>query len=143
LRILFDTNVILDVMLNRAPFSDAASALLEQVEEGVISGYLSATTITTIHYLAAKAIGKERAKTEIEKLFALFEVAPINRVVLESALKSKVPDFEDAVLSETAKAIGMDGIATRNARDFKNAGIRIYDPTELVDATRLQDRSMP
>jgi len=139
LRILFDTNVILDVMLDREPFADAASALLEQVENGVIAGYLSATTITTIHYLASKAIGEEKAQTEIEKLFSLFEVAPINRAVLEAALKSRMADFEDAVLSEAAKAVGVDGIVTRNIKDFKRAGISIYNPIELLDATRLQN----
>ncbi|MFA4835439.1 MAG: PIN domain-containing protein [Dehalococcoidia bacterium] len=139
MRILFDTNVILDVMLDREPFADAASALLEQVENGVIAGYLSATTITTIHYLASKAIGEEKAQTEIEKLFSLFEVAPINRAVLEAALKSRMADFEDAVLSEAAKAVGVDGIVTRNIKDFKRAGISIYNPIELLDATRLQN----
>lgn len=139
MRILFDTNVILDVMLDREPFADAASALLEQVENGVMAGYLSATTITTIHYLASKAIGKEKAQTEIEKLVSLFEVAPINRAVLEAALKSRMADFEDAVLSEAAKAVGVDGIVTRNIKDFKSAGISIYNPIELLNATRLQN----
>ena len=74
MRILFDTNVILDVLLDREPFSDAATQLLENVENGSLVGYLSATTITTIHYLAAKSIGKEKAQIEISKLLSTIEI---------------------------------------------------------------------
>lgn len=132
MRILVDTNVILDVLLDREPFSNVATQLLEKVENGILVGYLSATTITTIYYLTAKSIGREKAQIEISKLLSLFEVAPINRTVIEMAIRSKVSDFEDAVLCEAARHVGADGIVTRNIKDFKQADVNIYSPAELI-----------
>ena len=67
MRILFDTNVILDVLLDREPFSTTAAKLFSKVETGEITGYVCATTITTIHYLARKVIGTGSAMEEINK----------------------------------------------------------------------------
>jgi len=78
MRILFDTNVILDVMLDREPFSTISAKLLAFVESGKISGFLGATTITTIHYLARKVVGQKQALNEIEKLLKIFDISPIN-----------------------------------------------------------------
>ena len=97
MNVLFDTNVILDVMLDRAPFSEPASLLLSLVEQGDIKGFICATTITTIHYLAAKNAGQNHARNQIRNLITLFNIAPVNRPVIENALKSKArrydPDF--------------------------------------------------
>ena len=93
MRILFDTNVILDVLLDREPFSSTAAKLFSKVETGEITGYVCATTITTLHYLSSKAIGADLAIEEINKLMMLFEVAPINRSVLDAALSAGFKDF--------------------------------------------------
>ena len=74
MRILFDTNVILDVLLDREPFSWTAAKLFSKVETGEITGYVCATTITTLHYLTNKVIGADSALAEINKLMMLFEV---------------------------------------------------------------------
>ena len=68
MKILFDTNVILDVLLDREPFSDLATKLVSKVEKKEIIGYLGATTVTTIYYLAVKVAGKKKADLEIIKL---------------------------------------------------------------------------
>ena len=137
MRILFDTNIILDVLMDRKPHSDAATKLFDSVETGSIAGYICATTVTTIHYLASKAIGKDRAKLELEKLLSLFEVAPVNRAVIEMALRNRMADFEDAVLCEAARHVQVNGIVTRNVRDFKKANINTYNPQELLEVVRL------
>ena len=139
MRILFDTNVILDVLLDRVPFSDVAMELLEAVENGLIAGYVCATTITTIHYLASKAISPERAQAEIEKLLSLFEVAPVNRAVIEMALRNDVGDFEDAILCESAYHVQANGVVTRNTRDFRQANVTVYSPEELLGVLQLQN----
>jgi len=131
-KLLFDTNVVLDLLMDREPFADAAGELFGRVEAGGIIGCLCATTITTVFYLVSKALGPDRAKAEIAKLMALFEIAPVNRPVLESALASLFVDFEDAVLHEAACHFGSDAIVTRNQRDFRNARIPVYAPTELA-----------
>lgn len=136
MRILFDTNVILDVLLDREPFSTTAAQLFSKVEAGELSGYICATTVTTLHYLARKTVGTERAQKEIKKLLNLFEVAPVNRSVLEGALKARFADFEDAVIHEAAVQVEVQGIVTRNIADFKGANILLYSPEELLKMSR-------
>lgn len=132
MKILFDTNIVLDLLMDRLPYSDAAVELFSKVEDGTIIGYLCGTTITTVFYLAAKTIGAARAREEIRKLLTLFEVAPVNRHVLESALVLDFNDFEDAVIHEAACHSGADVIVTRNQKDFKKSGISVYSSEEMA-----------
>ena len=98
MKILFDTNVVLDIMLDRRHYSNVSVQLFSKVESGDIIGYICATTVTTIHYLAVKVVGTGKAKSEIDKLLTLFEITPVNRAVVEKAETSNITDFEDAVL---------------------------------------------
>lgn len=140
MKLLFDTNVVLDLLMDREPFADAAAELFARVEAGSVIGCLCGTTITTVFYLVAKVLGHEKAKGEIAKLMALFEIAPVNRSVLETALASEFSDFEDAVLHEAARHFGADAIVTRNQRDFKNALISVYTPAELTGILSVTER---
>lgn len=128
---VFDTNVVLDVLLDREPFATIGAQLFSHVERGACAGYLCATTVTTVHYLAKKTLGTEEAHQKIRNLISLFEVAPVNRAVLESALASRLADFEDAVLHEAALHVGADGIVTRDPAGFKGARIAVYTPEEF------------
>lgn len=132
MRILFDTNIVLDVLMDRMPFSDDAAELFSKVEDGTVIGYLCGTTITTIYYLAAKTIGTARAQEEIRKMLSMFEVAPVNRHVLESALVADFIDFEDAVIHEAACHVGAEAIITRNQKDFKKSCISVYTSEEMA-----------
>ena len=132
MKILLDTNIVLDVLMDRLPYSDTATVLFSKVEDGTIIGYLCCTTITTVFYLASKTVGAARAHEEIKKLLSLFEVAPVNRHVLESALELDFNDFEDAVIHEAACHIGVDAIVTRNQKDFKKSRISVYSSEEMV-----------
>lgn len=132
MKILLDTNIVLDVLMDRLPYSDTATVLFSKVEDGTIIGYLCCTTITTVFYLASKTVGAARAHQEIKKLLSLFEVAPVNRHVLESALELDFNDFEDAVIHEAACHIGVDAIITRNQKDFKKSRISVYSSEEMV-----------
>ena len=132
MRILFDTNVVLDVLLDRKPHAEPASALLAHVERRRIEGLLAATTVTTLHYLAAKAVGASRAKKHLQSLLSLFEVAPVDGKVLAAALSLGFPDFEDGVLHEAARRAGAGGIVTRDPRGFVRASLPVHAPRELL-----------
>lgn len=132
MKILLDTNIVLDVLMDRAPYSDAAVELFSHVENGLVIGYLCGTTITTVFYLTAKSVGTVRAKEEIKKLLDLFEVAPVNRHVLQSALLLDFSDFEDAVLHDAASHMGVDAIVTRNLKDFKKSQLPVYSSQEMA-----------
>ncbi len=132
MKVLFDTNIILDVLLDRKPFSEHALYLMSKVERSEINGSLCATTVTTIHYLLSKYLDKEKAMDSIKSIMALFEVASVNRLVIENALKAKFTDFEDAVLHESARHAGAEYIITRNIKDFKKTKIPVFTPAEFL-----------
>lgn len=132
MNVLFDTNVVLDVLLDRKPFSDSATIMFSWAEEGLITGILGATTVTTLFYLATKVVGREQAEESITKLLSLFTIAPVNRSVLESAINSSFSDFEDAVLYQAACHVNAQAIVTRDLSGFKKSKISIYSPEEFV-----------
>lgn len=132
MKILFDTNIVLDVLMDREPFVEAAVELMTKVEAGSIRGYLCTTTVTTISYLLAKELGTQQAHAEIRKLMSLFEIAGINRPVLEAALVLPFADYEDAVLYESARHAGAEAIITRNGKDFRGAELPVYSSDEFV-----------
>jgi len=131
-KVLFDVDVVLNLLLDRRPFSQEAGVLLSKAELGELSGHICATAVTTIYFLARKVIGKRRARSEVQKLLTFLEPAAVTRVVLESALESELKDFEDAVSHEAARQAGVDAIITRNVRDFKGTDIPAYLPSELA-----------
>jgi predicted nucleic acid-binding protein len=142
-RVLLDTNVIIDLLLDREPFSLAAGRLVAQVARAKLDGVLCATTVTTIHYLAARVLGAERAVAEIQKLLSLFNVAAVNRAVLEGALRARFEDFEDGVLHEAAVRCGAQAIVTRDLRHLKRSTIPVYSPDQLLAVLRERDRNRP
>ena len=129
---MLDTTVVLDVLLDRTAFVDQSSQILDLVERGAVTGLLCATTITTLAYLAGKVVGKQQATKQIRQLLSLFEVAPVTRAVLDAALASKAPDFEDAVLAEAALQAGAHAIITRNLRDFAHSPVRAHTPAQWL-----------
>lgn len=132
MKILLDTNIVLDLLMDRMPFADSAVELFSKVESGTAIGYLCGTTITTVYYLTAKAVGAARARKELGKLLTIFEIAPVNRQVLESALAAGFADFEDAVIHEAARHAGADAIVTRDRKDYKKSRIAVYTSEEMA-----------
>ena len=141
MRILFDTNVVLDVLLQRKPHFIFSAPLMSRVEQGTLTGLLCATSVTTIAYLTEQYLMKEKGKTRVEArsgttellnvLLRIFDVAPVTRAVIDRAANSRFEDFEDGVLHKSAVAAGVDGIVTRNQKDYEKSTIAIYSPQEL------------
>ncbi len=132
MKVLLDTNVVLDLLLDREPWSKTAAKLFSRIESGTLEGYLGATTVTTIYYLAAKTVGANAARQKIRELLALCAVAAVNRPVLEAALDLEFTDFEDAVLHEAARQVGAEAVVTRDAAGFKKATLSILTPDECA-----------
>ena len=132
MRVLLDTNVVLDVLLDRKEFVAESLAIVDLVERGAVTGLLCATTITTLAYLAGKTVGKQQTTVQIRQLLSLFEIAPVTRAVLDGALASKAADFEDAVLAEAAMQAGAQAIITRNLRDFAHSPVRAHTPAQWL-----------
>ncbi len=139
-RVVFDTNVILDLLLAREPFDQEAAALASLVAEGVLTAYVSATSVTTVHYLATKHLGARAADGAVEDLLALFAVAPITEGVLRAAIERRFDDFEDAVIDAAAEHVDADAIITRDASGFRASRRTVLSPSEALGAITASGR---
>jgi predicted nucleic acid-binding protein len=124
--------VVLDLLLEREPFVDAAAALFAKIEQGNLGGYIAATTITNIFYIIRKTEGREVAIAAITRLLVGLQFCAVNRQTVETALKFDLKDFEDGVQLACATLNQLDGIVTRNHKDFIGSNIPIYSPTDLL-----------
>lgn len=132
MRVMLDTNVVLDLLLQRKPFDTQAAQIFSMIETSILEASLCATTLTTIDYLLSQSMTKAKARKVVGKLLELFEIGPVNRAVIQSAVMSDIKDFEDAVLHESARLSNCRAIITRNGKDFKKATLTIYDPSEFL-----------
>ncbi len=132
MRVLFDTNVLIDFLLDRAPFAEAAADLLSRADRGQIQGLACADSFTTIFYLMQKAINREAARRHISSLLSVLDVTPVNRATLEQAAESGLRDFEDAVVVESARQASVDCVVTRNEKDFAGSRVTVYSPRALL-----------
>jgi predicted nucleic acid-binding protein len=137
LRALVDTNIVMDVLLARRPFVDSASRVFSLVEESKIEASLCATTVTTVDYLLTQSLSRDEARQALRGLLKLFEIAPVNRSVIEKALRSKIEDLEDAILEQAAWLVGAEAIITRNTKGFHRSSIKALDPAELLAAIEM------
>jgi predicted nucleic acid-binding protein len=132
LKVIVDTNVVLDVLLARQPFAPAAAKLFALAEQSRIDACVCATTVTTVDYLLSQSLPRNKAREAVRGLLTIFDVALVNRSVLERALASPMRDFEDAVLAEAGVLAGARIIVTRNARDFSRASLPVLTPQEFL-----------
>ncbi len=134
MRVIVDTNVVLDVLLARKPFVDAAAKVFALIEQSRIEGLLCATTITTVDHLLEQSLSRTQAREALRGLLEMFEIAPVNRPVIEEAFRSRILDFEDAVLEQSGRLAGADAIVTRDTRDFQHSAVKALGPDELLAA---------
>lgn len=132
MKILIDTNVLLDIILNRAPFAEFSEQVFVAAKFATIDLFMSATTITDLYYIARKEKGREQTLLLIEDLLQCVDVISVNKAVILHALHTGLPDFEDAVQEGAAKQANISIIVTRNGADFKNSDLDVYSPEEFI-----------
>jgi predicted nucleic acid-binding protein len=131
-RILLDTNVVLDVLLDRRPHVDASAAAWAAVETGVSEGMLAAHAVTTIHYLIRKEMGSAKAARTVSAILRVFAVAAVDGSVIREALQLPVTDFEDAVTAAAARLAGCEFIVTRDPKGFRGSPVRFLTPEAVL-----------
>jgi predicted nucleic acid-binding protein len=131
-RILFDTNVVLDVLLDRQPHVEASAAVWAAVETGISEGLLAAHAVTTIHYLIRKEMGTIKAKRVLSAILRVFGVAAVDGAVVQEALQLSFSDFEDAVTAAAARVAGCECIVTRDPKGFRGSPIRSLVPEAVT-----------
>ena len=130
--LLIDTNVILDVLINRPEFVKDSSMIWKLCETEQARGYISTLTYANMMYVMRKQMTPDQIAEIFRKLSLIFEFADFSPAVLERAVTMKWKDFEDAVQSATAEAIHADYIITRNLKDFTKSKVMAFTPSELL-----------
>ncbi len=133
MRIMLDTNVIIDVLLDRKPFSEDSSAVLSLCEEHFFEAFVSASAITDIFYLVRKHTNStELAYNATGTLLRIVDVCSVTNENVMTAFNTRARDFEDCLVAECAKSIECECIITRNKKDFSSFGIDVLTPAEAL-----------
>lgn len=122
-----DTNVILDMLADREGFADAASAIFDAAGRNEIRLSICALSYSTIYYILRRFIGREKALQSLRELSKCVSILPVNQTVIQMALNSNFPDYEDAIQQDST----IDGIITRNLKDFKLSEIPVLSPQKV------------
>lgn len=133
MKILIDTNVILDVLYNRKDFAEDSLKVFKYCETNQITGYISALSIPNIVCIMRKELDSERIKEILTVLTSIFTVVDLRQTDLIKAADLEFSDYEDAVQSVCASRIKVNYIVTRNIKDFKNSTVPAIKPSELLE----------
>ena len=131
-KVLFDTNIILDIALKRESFFEDAFKLFSLIDQKKIIGIITASTITDIYYISKKEKGHTESINFIKGLIEVVEVIGIDKDIIIKALTSGIQDFEDAIQTCAAELNEIEVIITRNKNDLTNTSIKILTPREFL-----------
>ena len=132
MKLLVDTNVILDVVLQRAKWLDQSAALLDAIARGRAKGYVASHAVTTIYYVTARANGRAAARTAVADVLDICNVVALASADFQRALAVDIEDYEDAVQAAAALHVGANYLVTRNEKDFKGAPVLVRSPAEVL-----------
>lgn len=131
-KVFLDTNILVDLIADRKPFSKHAIEIFRSAEEHKIQLFTSSHSIATAHYLLKKYVEEKELRNILFNLLEFLDVIPVDLDVLKKGLRSSHKDFEDAVQIFCASSIaGINYIVTRNTKDFKTSEIAVLTPDEL------------
>ena len=134
MKALIDTNVVLDILLYRQPWYTNAAMIFGLADESLINGYVPASAITDIFYVAQKQLGKSSAREAIKRLLSVFQPATVTDKNIYQALDLEWDDFEDSVQYIVGESFSADYIITRNTQDFTSASIAAVTPEQFLQA---------
>jgi predicted nucleic acid-binding protein len=129
IHIFSDTDIILDVITGRMPFSVEASSLFTLIEEEQIKSSTSSLSFSNIYYVLRKYASHQRVVSRLKELSELLHILSVDDTIIKSALQSGFKDFEDAIQYQTALSNpDIELIVTRNIKDYKQAELPIMTP---------------
>lgn len=131
-KIFLDTNIIVDLIADRKPFSKYSIEIFKKAEEKKIKLFTSSHSIATTHYLLKKYLEEKILRDVLYNLLDYVTVIAVDTDVLKKGLRSKHKDFEDSIQILCASTIEkIDCIVTRNTKDFRDSEILVLTPDEL------------
>lgn len=145
MKVLLDTNVIVDILQRREPMFTASSKVITAIAANQLQGYVTSKEIADIHYFSRKQFaGQEsadkKARQVIVGLLQLINIVDTTGEDCQKALTIENNDYEDAIMISSAVRSNMDWIITRNPKHFKASPIPIYSPEELLELLKLEDK---
>ena len=132
MKLLIDSNVIIDYLADRVPFAQNADMILALCSNGEATGVMTASAATDIYYVVRKAVGHKMALDSIRLVCGLLDITEVCKTDIDSALETDMPDFEDALVDVCAKREKADYIVTRDAGDFSKAQTTAIAPDDLL-----------
>lgn len=139
MKILVDTNIIIDTLTGREPFRESAEQIFMLAANQIEDMYITASSATDIYYLVRKHLhNTEQSKNTMSKLYQLFGILDVTANDCQDALLLDMKDYEDAVISCCAKRNQMDYIVTRNIKDYEHSKVKVLLPDDFIRLV-LQD----
>ena len=133
MKVLIDTNIILDVLCKRPDFYEDSAKIFKLCEVKKISGVISALSIPNIMYILRKELDADKTREILDSLMLIFSVADLKADDLKKAADMRFKDYEDAIQSACATRIKANYIVTRNMKDFSESKVTAIKPAELLD----------
>ena len=135
--VFIDSDIILDVLLEREPHFKDSQTILGLAESNDVRGFTSSLIIANCFYIIENQKNQAAARNSIAKLRSILHVLPFSDKEIGESLNSNFKDFEDGIQHYIALNNNIDAIITRNTRDFKNAGLPVMTPAELLSSAGI------
>ena len=135
MKILLDTNVFLDVLLERVDWVESSQATIDWCEANSGSGWVSWHTLSNLYYIGSKLVGSDAAGAYLDMILKDFQVCPVSTETAKVSRRMRFADYEDAMQAACALSAGVDRIVTRNVADFEHSPIEAISPDGFVKTT--------
>lgn len=129
---LLDTDVLIDLALDRRPHSEPAAALLDQIEATGQTAFIAWHSVANFHYLVSPSRGRRRARDFLVELTRFIRVAAGDAEAIRYAASLPMKDFEDAMQVAAARSCGASRIVTRNIKDYERSPIPAITPEQAL-----------
>ncbi len=133
-KIYIDTDIILDLLLQREPFFTYSVELFKRIESNEFEAFVSALIIWNIYYLVEKYASKKKAHQKVNELRTLLKIIPVDAKIIDLSLQSDFKDFEDSIQYFAAKSKNINTIITRNKKDYRSGDIILMTASEFLNA---------
>lgn len=134
MKILVDTNVIIDALTSREPWNESAEKIFLLGANHIVDLYITASSATDIYYLIRKHLhSAQTAKQVMGKLYSLINILEVTGTNCIEALASPIADYEDAVVERVVSRKNIDYIVTRNIKDYQNGSVKVILPDVFLE----------
>jgi len=139
-KVLLDTDVIIDCLISRDPFSQHSIEILKLCELGEICAYISPISLSNLYYVLRKQLSHQKLMVVLTQLLKIVQIANLNKLIIQQAIESEFKDFEDALQNYCAvNELDVHTIVTRNIKDYKKSSLPVMTPENYLAFLRLEN----